>query len=202
MRLGVLISGTGSNMLALLAAHRAGRLGGAEPVVVVANRPDARGLLAAAEAGVPSVCVDHTRFGDRAAFEDALTAELRGRGVEWVALAGFMRLLGPRFLDAFPGRVVNIHPALLPAFPGVHAQRQALEYGVKVAGCTVHFVDGGVDTGPIIAQRAVEVRDDDDEAALAARILAAEHQLYPEVIRALAEGRVTRDGRRVRVRPG
>jgi len=201
MRLGILISGAGSNMMALVEAHAAGRLGGAVPRVVIANRPDAPGLARARAAGVEAVCIDHASFTERARFEQVLVDALRARSVELVALAGFMRVLGPAFLNAFENRVVNIHPALLPSFPGMHAQRQALAHGVKVAGCTVHFVDAGVDTGPIIAQAAVEVRDDDDEATLSQRILAVEHKLYPEAIRAIAEGRVARDGRRVRVSP-
>jgi len=124
---------------------------------------------------------------------------LREHGVEWVALAGFMRLLTPHFLDAYKDRVINIHPALLPSFPGVHAQRQALKYGVKVAGCTVHFVDAGTDTGPIIGQAAVPVLDHDDEDSLGARILSREHRLYPRVLQLIAQGSVTREGRHVRI---
>jgi len=139
----------------------------------------------------------HQQFASRQAFDEALVATLKARGVELVALAGFMRLVTPTFLNAFVERVVNIHPALLPAFPGVHAQRQALDYGARITGCTVHFVDAGVDSGPIIAQAAVPVLDGDDEAALTARILVAEHRLYPAAIRAIAEGRVSIDGRRV-----
>jgi phosphoribosylglycinamide formyltransferase-1 len=199
VKLGLLASGRGSNVVALLEVWKAGRLGGAEPVVVIANVAGAPVLERAAALGVPTRTVPHRAFPSRDAFEAELVKTLRDHGAEWVALAGFMRLLGGGFLGAFPGKVVNIHPSLLPAFPGIHAQRQALEYGVKVSGCTIHFVDEGVDTGAIIAQATVPVHDDDDESALAARILHEEHRLYAEVVRAIAEGRVTRDGRRVRV---
>lgn len=201
MRLAVFVSGTGTNMAAVLEAARRGELGPAEPVVVVCNVPGAAAIDRARRAGVEAVVVDHRTFADRGGFEAALVAVLRERRVEAVALAGFMRLLTAAFLDAFPDRVINIHPSLLPAFPGAHAQRQAVLHGAKVSGCTVHFVDRGTDTGAIIAQTAVEVRDDDDEARLAARILAEEHRLLPRAIRWLAEGRLVRDGRRVRVSP-
>jgi phosphoribosylglycinamide formyltransferase-1 len=200
VKIGVLASGSGTNLQAILDAARAGTLGPAEVAVVIANIPGARALARAEAAGVPAVLVDHTQFPTRAAFDEALLAALRQRGVELVALAGFMRLLTPAFLAAFPERVVNIHPSLLPAFPGLHAQRQAFDYGARVAGCTVHFVDNGLDSGPIISQATVAVHDDDDESSLTARILAEEHKLYPAALRALAEGRVSVAGRRVRVR--
>lgn len=197
---GVLVSGSGTNLQALLDAGAAPGFP-ARIAVVISNRPAVAALDRAAAAGVPAVLIDHRPYrGDRAAFDAALVAALRARSVEWVACAGFMRVLTPVLLDAFPGRVLNIHPALLPAFPGLHAQRQALEAGVAIAGCTVHLVDDGVDTGPILAQAAVPVHAQDDEAALSARILAAEHRLYPEVLRWAAEGRIEVEGGRVRVR--
>src|SRR5437867_2920834 len=150
MRLGILVSGSGTNMMAILEAAAAGHLGGATPVVVISNRPEAAALERARAAGVEALCIDHERFPAREEFDAALAEALHARTVEWVALAGFMRLLTPRFLGAFSGRVVNIHPSLLPAFPGAHAHRDALAVGVKVSGCTVHFVDEGTDTGPII----------------------------------------------------
>jgi phosphoribosylglycinamide formyltransferase-1 len=186
-------------MAAILEAARRGELGPAEPVLVVCNVPGAPAIARARAASVQVAVVDHTKFADRASFEQALLSLLREKRVEAVALAGFMRLLTAAFLDAFPDRVLNIHPSLLPSFPGAHAQRQALAHGAKVSGCTVHFVDAGTDTGAIIAQAAVEVRDDDDEARLAARILVEEHRLFPRALRWLAEGRLARDGRRVRV---
>jgi phosphoribosylglycinamide formyltransferase-1 len=200
--LGVLVSGTGTNLQAILDAVGAGRLD-ARVAVVVSNVPGAKALERAREAGIEAVAVDHKAFADRSAFDAAVIEVLRARGVELVVLAGFMRLLTPALLDAFPMRIVNVHPALLPAFPGVAGQRQALEYGVRVTGCTVHFVDGGTDTGPIIAQATVPVLEGDDEAALTARILEQEHDLLPRVIQWIAEGRVSvepRGGARSRVR--
>jgi len=197
-RLAVLVSGSGSNLQALLDACAQPDFP-AEVACVVSNVPTAFGLERARKAGVPAVALDHKTFGSRADFERALGESLRQAGVEWVCLAGFMRLLSGDFLAGFPGRVLNIHPALLPAFPGLHAQRQALERGVKIAGCTVHFVDAGTDTGPIIAQAAVPVLPGDDEASLSARILAEEHRLYPLAVRLVVTGKVTLEGTRTRV---
>jgi phosphoribosylglycinamide formyltransferase-1 len=152
-----------------------------------------------AKAGSPTFVRSHKDFAGREAFDRALVDELRRYEVETVVLAGFMRILTPAFLGAFPNRVLNIHPALLPAFPGTHGQKQAFDYGVRFAGCTIHFVDGGTDTGPIIAQAVVPVLDSDDEESLRLRILAEEHRLYPAAVRAVAEGRVSIEGRRVHV---
>ena len=200
VKLGVLASGSGTNLQALLDAAQRGELGPARIVVVGANVPGCGALKRAEAAGLPTFAVDHRRFPARDQFDQALVQELRTHAVEAVVLAGFMRLLTPQFLRAFPQRVINIHPALLPAFPGVSAQQQAFDYGVKVAGCTVHFVDEGTDTGPIIAQAVVPVRDEDDAEALRLRILAEEHRLLPAAVRALAEGRLSITGRRVQVR--
>lgn len=197
VRFGVLVSGSGSNLQAILDAQDRGDLGGGTIGVVLSNVPTALALERARKHGVATAIVDHKVVRDRAQFDAALVATLNAHQVDWVVLAGFMRLVGAGFLEAFPDRVVNIHPALLPAFPGMHAPAQAIAYGVRIAGCTVHFVDEGCDTGPIIAQRAVAVHDGDDEAALQARIQAEEHRLYPAVLRAIAQGKVTRDGRRV-----
>jgi phosphoribosylglycinamide formyltransferase-1 len=202
VNLGVLVSGSGTNLQAVLDAVAGGRLR-ATVAVVVSNVATAKALDRARGAGVPTVVIDHKAFGSREAFDEAVVAELRARGVDCVVLAGFMRLVTPVLLGAFPHRVVNIHPALLPAFPGVHAQRQAVDYGVRVSGCTVHLVDAGMDTGPILAQATVPVLDDDDEGALRDRILAKEHELLPAVLQWIAEGKVTveaREGRRPRVR--
>ena len=201
MNVAVLVSGSGTNLQAILDAEKAGALGAAHVVVVVSNVAGVRALERANAAGKRTEVLSHKPYPSRQAFDEALVALLRKHDVELVALAGFMRLLTPAFLGAFPGRVVNIHPALLPAFPGVHAQKQALDYGARVTGCTVHFVDEGTDTGPIILQAAVPVLDGDDEAALTARILAEEHRLYPAALRALADGRVHVSGRRVTIRP-
>ncbi len=203
IRLGVLVSGGGTNLQAILDAVASKTLD-AEVALVISNDPTAGALERARQAGVPVAVIDHKAYADRPAFETALVATLRERGVEWIVLAGFMRLLTRTFLDSFPWRVVNVHPALLPAFPGIHAQRQAFEYGVKIAGCTVHLVDAGTDTGPVIAQTAVPVLDGDDADALAARILVAEHALLPRVLQWIAEGRVAvaaaDEGKRPRVR--
>lgn len=189
MKLGVLISGRGSNLGAVLAAIAAGDLP-AEVALVISNKPDAQGLTRAQEAGIPTAVIPHGAYPDRASFDAALAAALRAASVDLVVLAGFMRLLTPTFLDAFPNRVVNIHPALLPAFPGVDAQAQAIAYGARVTGCTVHFVDAGTDTGPVIAQAAVPVLEGDTRDALAARILPREHALLVTAIRWIAEGKV------------
>jgi phosphoribosylglycinamide formyltransferase 1 len=197
-RLGVLVSGSGTNLQALLDACAAKDFP-AEVSVVLSNVGEAFALERAQRANVPSVVLDPRDYPTRAQYDLSLVAALQANGVELVCLAGFMRLLGPDFLRAFPGRVLNIHPALLPAFPGLHGPRQAIAHGVKIAGCTVHLVDEGLDSGPILAQAAVPVLPDDDEQTLAARILEQEHRLYPLAVRALAEGRIALAGRRVRV---
>lgn len=187
--LGVLVSGSGTNLQAVIDAVASGRLH-AKIGVVVANVATAKALDRARAAGIPTVVVDHKAHASREAFDAAVVEVLRAHGAQCVVLAGFMRIVTPVLLDAFPHRVVNIHPALLPAFPGVHAQAQALAYGVRVSGCTVHLVDAGMDTGPILAQAAVPVLDGDDEEALRERILAKEHELLPAVLQWIAEGRV------------
>ncbi len=195
LQLGVLVSGSGTNLQALLDASRSGELS-ASVRVVISNRPGAYALERAAQAGVPHEVVRHQDFPNREAFEDRLLERLRAQGVEWIALAGFMRVLGSTFLRGYPGRVLNIHPSLLPAFPGLHAQKQALAAGVKLAGATVHVVDEGVDTGPILIQGAVPVLHTDTEETLSQRILKLEHLLYPRALQGIAAGRVQwRDGR-------
>ncbi len=189
LQLGVLVSGGGTNLQAILDAVERGELD-ADVRMVLSNRDGVYALERARKAGVPTKVISHRDFPERSAFDRALVEALRAAGVTSIALAGFMRVLTPTFLQAFPGRVINIHPALLPAFPGTHAQRQALEYGVKVAGCTVHFVDAGTDTGPIIAQTAVPVHDTDTEESLQARILTCEHELYVSVLRWWSEDRI------------
>jgi phosphoribosylglycinamide formyltransferase-1 len=187
--LGVLVSGEGTNLQAILDAITAKALD-AKVAVVISNVAGAGALARAEKVGVAGLVLDHRAYPDRASFDAAVVKELRERAVDYVVLAGFMRLVTPTLLDAFPMRVVNVHPALLPAFPGVNAQARALEYGVRVAGCTVHFVDAGTDTGPIIAQGVVPVLEGDDEEALGARILGKEHELLPRVLQWCAEGRV------------
>jgi len=197
MRFAVLVSGSGTNLQALLDAEAAGALAPATIACVVSNRPGAAALDRAAAAAVPTAVVDHTAHGDRVAFEDALLAALDPHRIDAVVLAGFMRVLTARFIDRFPARIVNTHPSLLPAFAGMHAAREAVAYGVRLSGVTIHFVDATLDRGPIIAQRAVPVRDDDDEAALQRRIQAEEHRMLPQVVRLLAQGRLVCKGRRV-----
>ncbi len=187
--LGVLVSGNGSNLQAILDAIAAGTLR-AQVRLVISNKPNVQALERARAAGVPALTIPHGDFPNREAFDRALVTALREAQVEWIVLAGFMRVLTPEFLSAYPGRIINIHPSLLPAFPGVGAAKQALDYGVKLTGCTVHFVDHGVDSGKIIAQRAVPVEAADDLAALSARIHAAEHELFVSALRDIAAGRV------------
>ena len=200
LALGVLASGRGSNLQAILDA--CARPGFPTHVaVVISDRERAVALERARAARVEAVWVDPKDFADREAFDLALVDELRARAVGLVCHAGFMRILSPAYVRAFAGRALNVHPSLLPAFPGLHAQRQALDHGAKVAGATVHFVDEGMDTGPIVLQAAVPVEPSDTEDTLAARILVQEHRLYPEAIRLFAEGRLQIQGRRVMVLP-
>jgi len=199
LRIGVLASGRGSNLQAILDAAREPSYP-ARVAVVISDRETATALDRARQAGVPAVFMNPKDFGDRPAYEAALSAELAARQVGLVCLAGFMRLLGPAFVAAWSGRILNIHPSLLPAFPGLAPQRQALEHGVRVTGATVHFVDEGVDSGPIVLQEAVPVEPDDTEATLSARILTTEHRLYPQAIRLFAQARLQITGRRVVIR--
>jgi phosphoribosylglycinamide formyltransferase-1 len=190
VRVGVLISGQGSNALALIEAARAADYP-AEIVLVASNNPAAPGLAKAEAAGVPALAIDHRPFGkDREAHERALDAALREAGVEFIAMAGYMRILTPWFVQAWSGSAINIHPSLMPLFAGLHTHRRALEAGVKLHGCSVHWVSEGVDEGPLIGQAAVPVLPGDDEASLAARVLAAEHALYPICLAAAVGGTV------------
>jgi phosphoribosylglycinamide formyltransferase-1 len=198
-RLGVLISGRGSNLQALIDAIRNGSLD-ASIAVVISNRSDAAGLERARRAGIEAIVVDHRGWESRDEHDRALVRELRKRDVGLVCLAGYMRLVGPALLDAFPNAILNIHPSLLPAFPGMNAQRQAIEHGVKLSGVTVHFVTLDLDSGPIILQHAVPVVDGDSHDSLAERILAEEHRAYPEAVRMVLDGGWRIEGRRF-VRP-
>lgn len=201
--LGVLVSGSGTNLQAILDAIAKRELD-ARVGIVVSNVPGAAALQRARTAGVDTLVVDHTKYPDRRTFDAAVVEALHGRGVELVVLAGFMRLVTDVLLEAFPMRIVNVHPALLPSFPGTHAQKQAVAYGVRVSGCTVHLVDSGTDTGPIVAQTPVPVLEGDDEESLRLRILKEEHALLPRVLQWFAEGRVAVEpaapGARARVR--
>jgi len=193
--LGVLISGRGSNLQAILDAIAEGRLD-ARVGVVVSNQADAQGLERAEKAGVPTAVVSHKDYDSREAFDEAVLAQLKNHDVDIVCLAGFMRILSSVLVRAFPSRILNIHPSLLPAFLGLHAQRQAVEHGAKVSGCTVHLVDEELDHGPILLQAPVAVEERDTEESLSARILAQEHKLYPVAIQLIVDGKVRVDGRR------
>ncbi|GAP37989.1 phosphoribosylglycinamide formyltransferase [Piscinibacter sakaiensis] len=193
-RLVILVSGRGSNLGAIARACR-DEAWPATIAAVISNRPDAAGLALARELGLPAVALDHRAHPDRAAFDTALADAIDAAGADWVVLAGFMRILGEPFVQRYAGRMLNIHPSLLPAFPGLHTHRRALDAGCTLAGATVHFVTPTLDHGPIVAQVAVPVRPGDDEASLAARVLVAEHRLYPQALRWCLEGRVRlRDG--------
>jgi len=192
----VLVSGSGSNLQAIIDASERGEIP-CRVGIVISNKADAYGLVRAAKHGIPTEVVSHKEYPTREEFDARLVDIIRRSGAELVCLAGFMRVLTPVFVRAFPNRILNIHPALLPSFPGTHGPRQALDYGVKFSGCTVHFLDEGVDTGPIIVQAVVPVYDDDTEEALAARILKQEHRIYAMAIRLYFRGRLGRKGRRV-----
>ncbi|MDQ3975248.1 MAG: phosphoribosylglycinamide formyltransferase [Thermoproteota archaeon] len=203
INLGMLISGRGSNMDAILAAIKSGRITNAKPCIVISNEPEAAGLKIASEkCGLPTKVVPSQGLKGWN-YDQNLVTILHEHGVTsqsgLVCLAGFMRIMSSEFVRLYRMRIMNIHPALLPAFPGLHAQKQAIDYGVKVSGCTVHFVDEGVDSGPVILQMAVPVLEEDDEASLSARILEQEHQLYPEAVSMFCQGRIKVEGRRVSI---
>lgn len=194
--LAVLVSGNGSNLQSIIDRIDAGTIN-ARIACVVSNTPDAHALLRARRHGIPALTHDNSTYGNRKEYDAALVKILAGYGVKLVVLAGFMRILSEVMVTAFPHAIMNIHPALLPAFPGLHAQRQALEYGVRYSGCTVHFVDCGTDTGPIIIQSVVPVMQDDTEESLSRRIQKEEHQVFPEAVRLFAEGKISVNGRHV-----
>ena len=200
LRLGVLASGGGTNLQAIIDRCQDGSLD-ATIALVLTNKPDAGALERARKADIPTLCINHREYASREDFDRAMVAALQAADIELVVLAGFMRIITPAFLDAFPQKVINIHPALLPAFPGLHVQQQAIDYGARFSGCTVHFVDTGVDTGPIIIQAIVPVLPDDTEDTLSARILEQEHQIYPRAIQLISEGRVQVSGRQVKIDP-
>lgn len=195
MRIGILISGRGSNMVALVDAVKSGEIPDSEIALVISDKPNAPGLAKAQERGVETVIIER-RGRSREEHDAEIIRELQKRNVELVCLAGYMRLLSPEFIQAFENSIVNIHPSLLPSFPGLDAQKQAFEHGVKISGCTVHFVNKDLDAGPIILQKAVEVRDEDTEETLSARILELEHKAYVEAVKLIESGRLNIDGRR------
>ena len=198
LKLGILISGNGSNLQSIIDHIEKGSLK-AVIKIVISNNPDAYGLSRAKKHGIPIVVLKNGDFKNKKDYDLELINILKNNSVDLVILAGFMRIITSTILNAFPQKIMNIHPALLPSFPGIHGQKQALEYGVKLSGCTVHFVDEGVDTGPIIIQSAVQVFDDDTEETLAARILKEEHWIYPQAIQLFAEGKIEIKGRKVRI---
>ena len=193
-KLAVLCSGRGSDLQSIIDAINAKKFS-AEISIVITDKPNVQALDRAAKAGIKNICVDRKLFSSRADFEAEILKNLSG--IDLVVLAGFMRILSPEFVKKFSGRLMNIHPSLLPSFPGAHAHRDVLAYGVKVSGCTVHFVDEGTDSGPIILQSAVEVLDDDTEETLAARVLEQEHKSYPQAIKLFVEGKLKISGRKV-----
>ncbi|WP_346354840.1 phosphoribosylglycinamide formyltransferase [Azotosporobacter soli] len=197
-RLGILVSGRGSNLQSIMAAINAGTLN-AKLAVVISDNPKAPALEKARAAGIPAVCIARSEYKGRDAFEDALAQCLLQHEASLVVLAGFMRILSSHFISGFRSRILNIHPALLPAFPGLHAQAQAIDYGAKVSGCTVHFVDEGMDTGPIILQAVVPIEEEDTEESLAQRILVEEHRIYPQAIQLYLSGCLKLEGRKVKV---
>lgn len=193
-KLAVLCSGRGSDLQSIIDAIDSGELQ-AKISVVITDKPNVMALTRAEKAGIKNICVDRKKFASRADFEAEILQNLEG--IDLVVLAGFMRILSPEFVKKFAGRLMNIHPSLLPAFPGAHAHRDVLAYGVKVSGCTVHFVDEGTDSGPIILQSAVKVLDDDTEETLSARVLEEEHKIYPQAIKLFVEGKLKVEGRKV-----
>jgi phosphoribosylglycinamide formyltransferase-1 len=197
--LGVLISGNGSNLQSIIDHIEKGSLK-AIIKIVISNNPEAYGITRAKKHEIPIVVLKNGDFKNKEEFDLELIRILKNSSVDLVILAGFMRIITPALLKSFTHKIMNIHPALLPSFPGIHGQKQALEYGVKLSGCTVHFVDEGVDTGPIIIQRAVQVFDDDTEEILAARILKEEHRIYPQAIQLFAEGKIEIKGRKVSIK--
>ena len=196
--LGILVSGRGSNIEAINNKIQSGEIP-ASIGVVISDNSQAKALETANQWGIPGFCVERKAFDSRIEFEEALLAQLEAHGVELVVLAGFMRILSKHFIQRFSGKILNIHPSLLPSFPGLHAQEQAIKYGAKVSGCTVHFVDEGMDTGPIVLQQAVTVEKDDTADTLAQRILMVEHQLYAKAIKLYCEGRLQVEGRKVKI---
>jgi phosphoribosylglycinamide formyltransferase 1 len=199
LKLGVLISGRGSNLQAIIDACEAGKVP-AGVAVVISNNPEAGGLERAKKHNIPAIVVEPKGFKDKNIYELEIVKELKKHNVELVCLAGYMRIVGQVLLEHFPHKIINIHPSLLPSFPGLHAQRQALDHGVTVTGCTVHFVDEGCDTGPIIVQSAVPVKENDTEETLSERILQQEHHIYPLAIEFVAKDKLLIDGRRVKLK--
>ncbi len=199
INIAVFISGRGSNFLALLKNIEKGVLKNCQIAVVFSNNPNAKGLEYAAEAGIKTIVIPSKNRSDRAEYDKEIINALSEYNIDLICLAGYMRIVTQELVDAYKNRIINIHPALLPSFPGLHAQKQAIDYGVKVSGCTVHFVDGGMDTGPVILQKTVPVYDNDTEDTLSERILEQEHTAYSEAVALYAAGRLKVSGRKVEV---
>ena len=200
LKVAVLASGGGTNLQSIIDLTAQGKLD-IEIVLVISNNPGAGALERAQKSDIPTACIDHRRFSSREDFDQEVVTALKNAGTQLVVLAGFMRIITDIFLAAFPHQIINIHPSLLPAFPGLHVHRKAIEYGARFSGCTVHFVDGGVDSGPIIIQAVVPIHNNDDDESLAARILEQEHKVYPQAIQWIAEERITIEGgRRVTIK--
>ncbi|MDD4178821.1 MAG: phosphoribosylglycinamide formyltransferase [Candidatus Margulisbacteria bacterium] len=199
INIGVLISGRGSNLQAIIDAVEKGTIP-AKVVVVISNDPSAGGLERAKKHNIPAVVIDNRNFKDKNTYELEIVKVLQQHKVELVCLAGYMRIVGPILLEHYEGKMINIHPSLLPSFPGLHAQKQALDHGVLITGATVHFVDSGCDTGPIIVQSAVPIKEKDDEETLSARILEQEHIIYPQAIKLIAEDKLKIEGRKVKLK--
>ena len=199
LKVGVLASGRGSNLQAIIDASKGGRID-AQVVCVISDVETAYALKRARKHEIDALHVNPKDFADKREYETCISGHLKERGVQLICLAGYMRIVGPHLISEFPQRILNIHPALLPSFPGLHGQRQALEHGVKFSGCTVHFVDEGVDTGPVVIQSVVPVLEDDTEEKLSARILIEEHKIYPQAIQLIAQGRLTVEGRIVHLK--
>ena len=200
-RIAVLASGSGTNLQSIIDQQQSGKLS-VDIALVISNNPGAGALDRAQQAGINTLCINHRNYSSREEFDQSLVNALQQANIDLVVLAGFMRIITPIMLKAFPQRIINIHPALLPAFPGLNVQQQAIDYGARFSGCTVHFVDTGVDTGPIIVQAVVPISPEDSAATLAARILEQEHRIYPQAIQWLAEGRVKIEGRTVIIASG
>ncbi|WP_022851326.1 phosphoribosylglycinamide formyltransferase [Limisalsivibrio acetivorans] len=198
-KIGILLSGRGSNFRAIKKAVDNDDIKNAEIAVVISNKEDAAGLAFAKEQGLDTVFINHQDFADRESYDREIVKELNSRNVDLVCLAGFMRIISPWFVEQFENRIINIHPSLLPSFPGLDAQRQAFDYGVRFTGCTVHFVDAKMDNGPVILQRVVEVKGDDTAESLAERILEQEHKAYPEAVALFCDDRLRVDGRKVKI---
>jgi len=201
IKIGILVSGNGTNLQAIIDAVKAGKIDG-KINIVISDNPKAYALKRAAQSNIPTHIINYKEFKGREEYDKKIITILKEKEIDLIVLAGYMKIITPQLINAFKNRIINIHPALLPSFPGLHGQRKAVDYGVKISGCTVHFVDEGVDSGPIILQRAVEVKDYDSEESLSQRVLKEEHKAFPKAIQLFAQGRLTIKGRKVFIKEG